>query len=107
MYADPLVIYPPAYSLIEYDSYLDNDNSEPFVFPVSPDLDFKHGFGGGGYDGVVISGFAVDADYTLTGSSFMSYLRLSFDWGGFPGWRKHPLRPVRELKFLADGLLPL
>jgi hypothetical protein len=41
------------------------------------------------------------------GIGFVEYLRLSFRWGGFPGWEKHPTRPEKELAFLREGLLSI
>jgi hypothetical protein len=41
------------------------------------------------------------------GITFVEYLRLSFQWGGFPGWEKYEDRPEKELAFLREGLLPL
>jgi hypothetical protein len=39
--------------------------------------------------------------------TFVEYLRLSFQWGGFPGWEKYENRPEKELAFLREGLLPI
>jgi hypothetical protein len=51
------------------------------------------------------------ADAVLEGEAhkitFVEYLRLSFRWGGFPGWEKYEVRPEKELAFLREGLLPL
>jgi len=51
------------------------------------------------------------ADAVLEGEAhkitFVEYLRLSFQWGGFPGWEKYANRPEKELAFLREGLLPL
>jgi hypothetical protein len=51
------------------------------------------------------------ADAVLEGEvhkiTFVEYLRLSFQWGGFPGWEKYDDRPEKELAFLREGLLPL
>ena len=51
------------------------------------------------------------ADAVLQGEphkiTFVEYLRLSFRWGGFPGWEKYKKRPEKELAFLREGLLPL
>jgi len=51
------------------------------------------------------------ADAVLEGeahkTTFVEYLRLSFQWGGFPGWEKYEDRPEKELAFLREGLLPL
>jgi hypothetical protein len=38
---------------------------------------------------------------------FVEYLRLSFQWGGFPGWANYQERPEKELASLREGLLPL
>ena len=51
------------------------------------------------------------ADAVLEGEAheitFVEYLRLSFRWGGFPGWERYEIRPEKELAFLREGLLPL
>ena len=51
------------------------------------------------------------ADASLEGEAhkitFVEYLRLSFRWGGFPGWEKYDDRPQKELDFLREGMLPL
>ena len=51
------------------------------------------------------------ADAVLEGEAhkitFVEYLRLSFQWSGFPGWEKYEDRPDKELAFLREGLLPL
>ena len=41
------------------------------------------------------------------GTSFVEYLRTAFRWGGFPGWAHQANAPERELRLLADGLLPI
>jgi len=54
---------------------------------------------------------AVGADAALDGephkTSFVSYLRTAFRWGGFPGWERYDKRPEKELQFLAEGLLAI
>ena len=40
-------------------------------------------------------------------TTFVGYLRKSFQWGGFPGWERYPNRPEKELAFLREGLLPI
>ena len=58
---------------------------------------------------VQLPNFAADA--VLEGEAhkitLVEYLRLSFQWGGFPGWEKYEDRPEKELAFLREGLLPL
>ena len=39
--------------------------------------------------------------------SFVAYLRLSFEWGGFPGFELIEDRPDDFLQSLKQGLLPL
>lgn len=41
------------------------------------------------------------------GVNFVDYLRTAFRWGGFPGWAQQANAPERELRLLADGLLPI
>ena len=40
-------------------------------------------------------------------TTFVGYLRKSFQWGGFPGWERYANRPEKELAFLREGLLPI
>jgi hypothetical protein len=39
-------------------------------------------------------------------TSFVSYLRIAFEWGGFPGWERYSKRPEKDLAYLREGLLP-
>jgi hypothetical protein len=41
------------------------------------------------------------------GLTLVEYLRLSFRWGGFPGWERYDHRPEKDLAFLREGLLPI
>jgi hypothetical protein len=36
---------------------------------------------------------------------FVSYLRLAFRWGGFPGWEQYDEPPEKELAALTEGLV--
>ncbi|HLK63264.1 MAG TPA: hypothetical protein VKU19_07480 [Bryobacteraceae bacterium] len=51
------------------------------------------------------------ADTKLRGErhkiNFVSYLRLAFRWGGFPGWEQYDERPEKELTALSSGLLAI
>ena len=40
-------------------------------------------------------------------TTFVGYVRKSFQWGGFPGWERYPNRPEKELALLREGLLPI
>jgi hypothetical protein len=37
--------------------------------------------------------------------NFVGFLRIAFDWGGFPGWERYTARPEKELAYLKEGLL--
>jgi hypothetical protein len=39
------------------------------------------------------------------GLSLVDYLRLAFQWGGFPGF-EGPGQTPKEIEFLKEGLLP-
>jgi hypothetical protein len=40
-------------------------------------------------------------------TTFVNYLRIAFQWGGFPGWERYSRRrPEKELAFLREGLRP-
>lgn len=60
-----------------------------------------------GYQGIVIPAETVDAEFTLTNEPFVRYLRRSFEWGGFPGWRHQETRPDKLLQHLRADLLPI
>jgi hypothetical protein len=86
---------------------------EPTEWEISCDAKSKAGLvtdeePSGGY-AVQVPNLAADAvlDGEPHGITFVEYLRLSFQWGGFPGWEKYEKRPELELAFLRDGLLPL
>jgi hypothetical protein len=52
-----------------------------------------------------------NADAPLKGErhrgTLVEHLRLSFRWGGFPGWERYDPRPEQELAYLTADLLPI
>jgi hypothetical protein len=38
---------------------------------------------------------------------FVPYLRRVFQWGGFPGWERHPNPPSKLIAELTDGLVAI
>jgi hypothetical protein len=54
---------------------------------------------------------AADAPFTryLGGKeeTLVEYLRRVFEWGGFPGWRRHSAPPMKEIEALRHGLLQI
>jgi hypothetical protein len=50
------------------------------------------------------------ADFEFDNScdtTFVNYLRISFTWGGFPGWERLNNPPLKEIAELSEGLLPI
>ncbi len=99
-------------SFLQQWSRTSSEDREPFSWGISADAEGKAD---------VLMNDSVDGHYTvqlpnaaadavLEGEAhpitFVEYLRLSFQWGGFPGWEKYPNRPEAELAFLREGLLP-
>jgi hypothetical protein len=86
---------------------------QPIQWEVGLDASSKAGMvtneePSGGYE-VRLPNLAADAvlEGESHGITFVEYLRLSFRWGGFPGWEKHERRPEKELAFLREGLIPI
>ncbi|MBL8215452.1 MAG: hypothetical protein JNK87_32325 [Bryobacterales bacterium] len=110
---DPLCVFPLAYALIEYEDHVfrqEEDGEQPsddFLFPITHDMLYKHRLYGDGYEGIRVPAETADAEFTLTNEPFVRYLRRSFEWGGFPGWRRHEVRPETLLQHLRAGLLPI
>ena len=79
-----------------------------FPFDFAPDELHKANISGATYD-VMLPDSA--ADFRLRGAKgypwFVTYLRRSFAWGGFPGWVGHKNAPMREIGILTKDLLPL
>lgn len=86
---------------------------EPVLWEIGCDAEAKadvlKGEQAEGFYAVQLPNAAADAvlEGHANNLTFVEYLRLSFHWGGFPGWEKYEKRPERELAFLRDGLLPL
>jgi hypothetical protein len=87
-----------------------------YKFQFSPDIYHKSGESGG--EGLLviipdntIDGIIYDANEEWSGFYFIDYLRTSFQYGGFPGFRFYdphdPLFPGEEIAFLTKDLLPI
>jgi len=89
------------------------DDAEPISWAISFDAADKAGLAldweASGSYGVQLPNAAADAvlEGESHGITFVEYLRLSFQWGGFPGWANYEDRPEKELAYLREGLLPL
>jgi hypothetical protein len=91
-YPDPLVVYPPSVAIEELDDFL-KDREErlrcdfPYALPVAPDPKQKANVSGGMWYNLSVP--AVADDPALNDewhrTTFVSYLELAVQWGGFPG----------------------
>jgi hypothetical protein len=97
--AMPLEVLPLEYAANAFADHQANHPDGPSLFLVSCCIN--------DYEGIEVPNEAADAIYTLTGDTFVKFLRLSFRWGGFPGWRSYHTRPAKELKHLAANLLEI
>lgn len=66
-YCDPLVMYPLHYGMLEFNLCRDKNKAQAFLFPLSPDIEFKHGEFGAGWEGVITPTTQCDFTYTGTG----------------------------------------
>jgi hypothetical protein len=103
--ADPLEI---TCSLDQQEPY-DADEDEGFGqrLILGRDDELKAGISGlRDLYGIKIPSSGADAlfeDWHKT--SFVNYLRIAFEWGGFPGWERYSQRPEKEIAYLREGLL--
>jgi hypothetical protein len=75
-----------------------------------PDAVHKPNHSGGGPNQVLFAISAIDGSLISDdwdGILFVSYLRMCFEWGGFPGWRNHPGFPRGEIAFLTEDLISM
>jgi len=112
-YADPLVVSPFIDELIlpvQPGFEEKQDKTSLFDFWLAPDSVHKANYSGGGPTTIRFPCLAADAwlrsdDWDET--TFISYLRTCFQWGGFPGLRRNPLPQPEDLAFLTKELQPL
>jgi len=113
-YVDPLVVFPTAEWIMDaVQDALPLEDVEPSDLYISsydtdktsatPDDQREAGYTLT-LPNVAADGFLMGERHKTT---FVNYLRVSFKWGGFPGWERYKSRPSEELAFLTEGLLPL
>jgi hypothetical protein len=104
--ADPLMVYgaEDALGWLGSTDFEDQD----MVIAIAPDDLHKANISGSGPYVVPVP--SSGADVRLIDSpyetAFVDYLRLAFQWGGFPGWKAAKAAPPAELARLREGLLP-
>lgn len=112
--ADPLVVDFKDLTMDDYMGYKEwiDESGEPdsFCVIISPDISEKSNImGDTGYE-IDLPNAAADALLRYTEwreMTFVEYLRLSFDWAGFPGLQDYDKRDDKFLTSLKQGLLPL
>src|SRR6266851_8967928 len=106
---DPLFVYSIDMAIKMVTDYIRRGvcNRDPSL-ALSPDNYYKYGFGGSGAYSIVLPCKAFDAPLLLEKhhTTFVNYLRLCFQWGGFPGLESDNRLSQSELAFLTKDLLP-
>ncbi|BDI29847.1 hypothetical protein CCAX7_18980 [Capsulimonas corticalis] len=113
-YLDPLFVVSLEHGcgLSMFDEWRDGvvDKNPPFLYLISPDCYGKAHQSGNPYS-VSLPCLAADAplDGELHETTFVNYLRICFQWGGFPGLdpRIDGVGSNQHIAYLTEGLLPL
>ena len=106
---DPLVVEPLDYVLSEFErNKADVQYEAQFLISMSPDDLTKQGDSGGFPYSIAIPNLGADGELLNASfhGTFVEYLRLAFEWGGFPGWEGDDGAPMEEINQLREGLLP-
>lgn len=97
VYSDPIAITPPDSDELEsyeIDVSFDTENIDedgqiitPYSLEIAPDEVHKAGYSGGGPYEIYFPDLAIDAPLQNWSKkvTFVEYLRICFQWGGFPG----------------------
>lgn len=102
---DPLMVcgVGNAIAMVESD---DRDEDDPLLFEFAPDALHKANISGGSPYSIALPQAAGDAlvEDEPHGVTFVEYLRIAIQWGGFPGWENESEHPP-ELARLREGLI--
>ncbi len=104
---DPLFIYPVDIALQMVTRHTESGVwQRDSTLPLSPDNYYKYGYSGSGAYTVNLPCKAFDAPLLLEKHciTFVNYLRLCFQWGGFPGLETENRLTSEEMHFLTQGL---
>jgi hypothetical protein len=106
---DPLVMFPLDAALEMLEMLESEEAEDGLFFELSPDDLQKAETSGGGPYCMRLPDAAADGllREERHGTTLVAYLRLSFAWGGFPGWERAGDAPTKEIDFLREGLLPI
>jgi hypothetical protein len=105
--ADPLMVAPPQ-DLIEMLEMEEDEDGEIRLW-IAPDDLHKANVSGGSPYSIAIPNACADALFEdeWHHTTFVKYLRIAFQWGGFPGWQRNKKWPAEALARLTEGLLPI
>ena len=127
-YPDPLVVEGLEGWEFEYECWQDAQEQDPeypypFPLPIAPDALHKQNVSGGEPYGIDLPCAGADASLLFLWqeeTTFVEYLRICFQWGGFPGWAStqgerglppewtpYLVRPREHLAYLSADLLPI
>jgi hypothetical protein len=106
---DPLVVWSLDESLVEWCISEYHEESACWYLTIAPDSSFKEGVEGDGAYEIALPNAAVDAPllWEWHNTTFVNYLRIALQWGGFPGFARTMLPPTKDLAYLTEGLLPI
>ena len=110
--ADPLVIWPCIDALVDELPADGSERESPsrYFLGFAPDALHKANVSGGDGPHIAFGDASMDAPLLgddWEGVPFVTYLRTTFAWGGFPGLRDEVNPPRELLDSLREGLLPL
>jgi hypothetical protein len=113
---DPLCVAPPEYVTGLFEEWedersgVDPELTDPFSLDLAPDDLIKANISGGAPYAIELPFLGADPVFANESHElpFVDYLRLCFNWAGFPRLERHAHRPdVREfLKVMRAGLEP-
>ena len=112
IYLDPLVVWPPEYTLNEVETaepFVGDDGLVRFEVSMSPDYYQKDATSGGSPYCFALPDPAADTKifYEPHDTTFVEYLRIVFAWGGFPGFERLEKQLPESLNYLREGMIPL
>ena len=104
---DPLIVYGLDEGIVELDED-DEEGERPAAVTIAPDDLHKANTSGGDAYAMAIPDARADGEllHERHGVFFVDYLRLCFEYGGFPGYEGRATAPA-ELQRLKAGLLEL
>ena len=104
---DPLIVYGLDEGIVELDED-DEEGERPAAVTIAPDDLHKANTSGGDAYAMAIPDARADGEllHERHGVFFVDYLRLCFEYGGFPGYEGRATAPA-ELQHLKAGLLEL